>query len=155
VDGAAPAAGETIGDFTLEGELGRGGMGVVYRARQRSLNRQVALKVLPPALAADPVSLARFRREIAALARADHPNLVKILTSGSDGDRHFYAMELVEGTDLSALFEVLRAWKVGSGRPLRESDLSAAISSSSELAEKRRKGDELPELEKVEPGPPP
>src|SRR5688572_19700915 len=79
-DTAAPSGETFIGDFEIEGELGRGGMAIVYRARQRSLNRRVALKVLPPALAADPVALARFRREIAALARADHPNLVKILT---------------------------------------------------------------------------
>jgi WD40 repeat protein/serine/threonine protein kinase len=162
---AAPATGETIGDFELEGELGRGGMGVVYRARQRSLNRRVALKVLPPSLAGDPVALARFRREIAALARADHPNLVKILTSGSDGDRHYYAMELVEGTSLADLQEVLRRWEAQAGRPLRESDLSPAISSTGELAERRRilssrrgpegSADGLPELDRLEPGPPP
>jgi len=141
-------------------------MGVVYRARQRSLNRRVALKVLPPALAGDPVALARFRREIAALARADHPNLVKILTSGSDGDRHYYAMELVEGTSLADLQEVLRRWRARAGRALRESDLPPAISTTSEMAEKRRKlssgkgvteggAGGLPELERLEPGPPP
>jgi WD40 repeat protein/serine/threonine protein kinase len=158
-------AGEVIGDFELEGELGRGGMGIVYRARQRSLNRRVALKVLPPALAGDPVALARFRREIAALARADHPNLVKILTSGSDRDRHYYAMELVEGTSLADLQEVLGRWQSSAGRPLRESDLSPAISSTSELSVMRRKITSgtgpgvaeygLPELERIEPGPPP
>jgi eukaryotic-like serine/threonine-protein kinase len=158
-------AGEVIGDFELEGELGRGGMGVVYRARQRSLNRRVALKVLPPALAGDPVSLARFRREIAALARADHPNLVKILTSGSDGDRHYFAMELVAGTSLADLQEVLGSWRTRAARPLRESDLSPAITSTGELAAKRRAlssgragaaADEgLPEIERLEPGPPP
>ena len=161
---AAPGCAESIGDFELEGELGRGGMGVVYRARQRSLNRQVALKVLPPALAGDPVSLARFRREIAALARADHPNLVKILTSGSDGDRHYYAMELVEGTSLAELNEVLGSWRTRAGRPLRESDLSPAISSTGDLAAKRRALSSggvataeggLPELERLETGPPP
>jgi hypothetical protein len=130
-------AGVVIGDFELEGELGRGGMGIVYKARQRSLNRYVALKVLPPALAADPVTLARFRREIAALARCEHPNLVKILTSGSDGDRHYYAMELVEGADLASLFAVLRAWRQKSGRPWKESDLVAAVSSSSTWVEQR------------------
>ena len=113
-------------------------MGVVYRARQRSLNRTVALKVLPPSMAADPVSLGRFRREIAALARCDHPNLVKILTSGADGDRHYYAMELVEGMDLAALFEVLAAWNRSAQGHLREGHLPAAVSTSSDLARRRQ-----------------
>jgi serine/threonine protein kinase len=139
--------GAVIGDFELEGELGRGGMGVVYRARQRSLNRKVALKVLPPALAADPVALARFRREIAALARCDHPNMVKILTSGSDGDRHFYAMELVEGTDLADLFAVLSTWSKASSQTLRVSQLPTAISSSCDLARRRREAESEPIVE--------
>jgi WD40 repeat protein/serine/threonine protein kinase len=164
----ALAPGGSICDFGLVGELGRGAMGVVYKARQRSLNRLVALKVLPPALAADPVALARFRREIAALARCEHPNLVKIFTSGNDGDRHYYAMELVDGANLADLFDVLAAWRRRSGRPLREGDLPAAVSSSSALAERRRQSatgaadgppeaeaDRLPELDRVEPGPPP
>ena len=113
-------------------------MGVVYRARQRSLNRTVALKVLPPSMAADPVSLGRFRREIAALARCEHPNLVKILTSGADGDRHYYAMELVEGMDLAALFEVLAAWNRSARGTLREGHLPAAVSTSSDMARRRQ-----------------
>jgi WD40 repeat protein/serine/threonine protein kinase len=113
-------------------------MGIVYKARQRSLNRWVALKVLPPGLAADPVALARFRREIAALERCEHPNLVKILTSGSDGDRHYYAMELVEGTNLADLFVVLASWRRQRGRPLCEEHLAAAVSSSSEMVQQQR-----------------
>ena len=69
-----PLAGQSIAHYKILSPLGRGGMGAVYRARQRSLNRTVALKVLAPALASDPVALARFRREISALARCDHPN---------------------------------------------------------------------------------
>jgi WD40 repeat protein len=98
----------------------------------------VALKVLPPALAADPVALARFRREIAALARCEHPNLVKILTSGSDGDRHYYAMELVEGTNLADLFAVLASWRKQGGKVLREGHLPAAALTASDLAQKQR-----------------
>ncbi|MFM9960603.1 MAG: protein kinase domain-containing protein [Planctomycetaceae bacterium] len=101
--------GDVIGDFELAGELGRGAMGIVYRARQMSLNRWVALKVLPPALGADPVSLGRFRREIAALSRCEHPNLVKIFSSGNDGDRHFYAMELIDGANLADVAAALSA----------------------------------------------
>jgi predicted Ser/Thr protein kinase len=97
---AAPA-GATIGDFELVGELGRGSMGVVYKALQRSLGRVVALKVLPPALAADRVAQKRFKNEMIALARCDHPNVVRILATGSDGERDYYAMEYVDGKDLA------------------------------------------------------
>ncbi|MEP7119372.1 MAG: serine/threonine-protein kinase [Byssovorax sp.] len=99
-DDAAPV-GATIGDFELMGELGRGSMGVVYKARQRSLGRVVALKVLPPALAADRVAQKRFKNEMLALARCDHPNVVRILATGSDGDSDYYAMEYVDGSDLA------------------------------------------------------
>jgi tRNA A-37 threonylcarbamoyl transferase component Bud32 len=97
----AAEAGATIGDFELLGELGRGSMGVVYKARQRSLGRIVALKVLPPALVADRVALKRFKNEMLALARCDHPNVVRILATGSDGANDHYAMEYVDGKDLA------------------------------------------------------
>ncbi|MBI5489012.1 MAG: protein kinase [Deltaproteobacteria bacterium] len=106
------AAGDTIGDFQLLGEIGRGAMTVVYRAWQRSLGRELALKVLPPSAASDPILLERFRREIAALGRCDHPNVVKILTSGVDQQRCWYAMELVDGADLSQVGQRLS----GTGR---------------------------------------
>jgi YD repeat-containing protein len=122
-------AGKEIGDFELLGEIGRGSMGVVYKARQLSLGRIVALKVLPPALAADPAARQRFRKEIAALGRCDHPNVVKILASGSDGDRVYYAMEYVDGADLGLAGTVLSSWK--SSRPsLKEGHLPAAVATS-------------------------
>ncbi len=116
-----------IGDFELVEELGRGGMGIVYKARQNSLRRIVALKVLPPGLSGDPVSVARFKREIAALGRCDHPNVVKVLTAGQDGERHFYAMEYVEGSDLAQVCGVLSHWKTGS---LKEGHILKAITDS-------------------------
>ena len=97
----------TIGEFELLSRIGRGGMGVVYRARQPSLDRDVALKCL--LRSGDPKSEARFAREIRALGRVDHPNLVKTFTSGSEGDQWFYAMELIEGTDLSRVCYALSA----------------------------------------------
>ncbi|KAF0245650.1 MAG: protein kinase family [Planctomycetota bacterium] len=131
----APGAGNAvIGDFELLGELGRGGMGVVYKARQHSLHRIVALKVLPPALGGDPVRAARFRREIRALARCDHPNIVKVLSAGEDGDRMWYAMEYVEGSDLAGLFEVLARWGAVSGGMLKEAHLKEAITSATALS---------------------
>jgi WD40 repeat protein/serine/threonine protein kinase/regulator of sirC expression with transglutaminase-like and TPR domain len=125
--------GEFIGDFEILEELGRGGMGIVYKARQGSLGRIVALKVLPPALAGDPVAVTRFKREIAALGRCDHANVVKVLHAGQDGERYFYAMEYVEGCDLSGVFGVMSQWKGQSGGKFREGHLLAALSSSMQL----------------------
>ncbi len=102
-----------IGDYQLLAKLGEGGMGVVHLARQESLGRTVALKVLHPGAADDPVAVARFKREIAALARLDHKNIVSILDSGEDKGRLFYAMELVEGVDLA---ELVRALYAGAGQ---------------------------------------
>ena len=99
----APAAGDdeqVLGDFRLVRELGRGGMGVVYEAWQRSLDRRVAVKVLAPALVASPSAVARFRREAAAIGRLHHANIVEVHGFGTDGDRHFFAMQLVDGKPL-------------------------------------------------------
>ena len=76
-----------LGDYEILAEIGRGGMGVVYLARQLSLGRLVALKMLPADLAGDEVALARFRREMRLLARCDHPNIVKVLASGTHARR--------------------------------------------------------------------
>jgi len=72
-----------LGDFELVRELGRGGMGVVYQARQVSLNRQVALKVLSGGLGLTPKAVQRFRREAEAAAKLHHTNIVPVLTSKS------------------------------------------------------------------------
>jgi formylglycine-generating enzyme required for sulfatase activity/serine/threonine protein kinase len=96
-----------LGDFELLSRLGRGGMGAVYRAWQSSLGRQVALKcLLRPG---DAKAEARFEREVHALGRVEHPNLIKIFTSGCEGDQWFYAMELVEGATLAAVCDRLHA----------------------------------------------
>lgn len=125
--------GEFIGDFEILEELGRGGMGIVYKARQASLGRLVALKVLPPALAGDPVAVTRFKREIAALGRCDHANVVKVLHAGQDGDRYFYAMEYVEGCDLFGVFGVMSQWMPQSHGKFRAGHLLAALSSTMQL----------------------
>jgi eukaryotic-like serine/threonine-protein kinase len=99
--------GEIVDDFEILRELGRGGMGTVYLAQQLGLERQVALKVLHPAYAGDEVMSSRFRRETKALGMSDHPNVVRILSSGQEGDRIFFAMEYVHGADLSCVAELL------------------------------------------------
>jgi predicted Ser/Thr protein kinase len=80
--------------------LGRGGMGVVYKARQKQLDRWVALKVLPRALGADPAFRERFLREARALARLRHPNIVAVHEFGEAGGLFYLVMELVDGVDL-------------------------------------------------------
>jgi predicted Ser/Thr protein kinase len=80
--------------------LGQGGMGAVYRARQRSLDRVVALKVLTVDVERDPDFAARFTREARALAALDHPSIVRVHDSGQAGGRFYLLMEYVDGTDL-------------------------------------------------------
>jgi WD40 repeat protein/serine/threonine protein kinase len=130
--GRAPAAepAKRFGDFDLLAQLGAGGMGTVYLARQRSLGRLVALKVLPPGLATDEVAEARFRREVSAMARADHPNVVRVLQSGRTEGTWWFAMELVEGGDLREVAATLGRER--SRSTLSESDFALAVATVSE-----------------------
>ncbi|MCB9879170.1 MAG: protein kinase [Planctomycetes bacterium] len=96
---------ETLGDYRLLDELGRGGMGVVYAAWQRSLDRRVAVKVLSPALVQEPSAIARLRREAAAAGRLRHPGIVEVYEFASAGQQHFFAMQLVDGPSLTACRE--------------------------------------------------
>ncbi len=100
---------QTIGDFDLVREVGRGGMGVVYEARQRSLGRRVALKVRVDAAATDPAQLVRFRREATILARIEHENVVRVFDVGEDQGRQWLAMEFVDGQTLEQRLAQLRA----------------------------------------------
>ncbi len=109
------SSGAALGRFRVVAELGRGAMGVVYRAVQESLGREVALKVLPPELASDERALGRFAREVHALGRCDHPNVVKVLSAEIASDRPHFAMEHVEGTDLGSSHGVLAGWRAGGG----------------------------------------
>ena len=97
-----------LGDFRILGELGRGGMGVVYEAEQISLGRRVALKVLPFAAMLDKQQLARFKNEARAAATLDHPNIVAIHSVGTERGVHYYAMHLVEGHSLAQVIEQMR-----------------------------------------------
>ncbi len=92
--------GREIGNYRILKELGRGGMGVVYKAKQLSLNRMVAMKVLPQHLTSDPAFVRRFENEARAIARLNHPNIVQIFDIGHEEDIHFYTMEFIEGLSL-------------------------------------------------------
>ncbi len=82
------------------GFIGKGGMGAVYKARQPALDRFVALKILPPAVAGDPGFAERFNREARALARLNHPNIVAVHDFGQAGTLHYLVMEFVDGANL-------------------------------------------------------
>ena len=97
---AAPHALGTIGDFEVVDKLGQGGMGAVYRARQITLGRLVALKILPAQFEEDEDFVSRFQREARLAASLNHPNLVRVYSSGVADGSHFIAMELVEGETL-------------------------------------------------------
>lgn len=97
-----------LGDFEIEGEIGRGGMGVVYSARQLSLQRRVALKVLPFTAVLDPRHVARFRNEAQAAASLHHPNIVPVYGVGCERGMHYYSMQLIEGQTLAEFIQQSR-----------------------------------------------
>src|SRR5262245_30055590 len=97
--------GKTLGDFHVLRRLGQGGMGQVYLAEQRSLKRKVALKLLRADLAANAVSLARFKAEAEAVARATHANIVQVYAIGECAGLHYMALEYVEGRNLREYLE--------------------------------------------------
>src|SRR5437870_4408371 len=94
---------DRLGQYVLLELLGQGGMGSVYKARHTLLDRVVALKVLSAARLADPQAVARFLREIKAVGKLDHPNLVRGTDAGQTAGRHFLAMEYLPGSDLGKL----------------------------------------------------
>jgi serine/threonine protein kinase len=103
-----PLLNRRLGDFEIVREVGRGGMGVVYEARQASLNRKVALKVLSAGVGLSPKAVQRFHREAEAAAKLHHTNIVPIYATGEENGTHFYAMELIEGPSLDLVIRDLR-----------------------------------------------
>jgi serine/threonine-protein kinase len=113
---AAPA--KEFGDYELLEEIGRGGMGVVYRARQKSLGRTVALKMILRGEDATEADLARFRIEAQAAAHLDHPNIVPVHDAGEIDGRAYFCMRLVEGPTLAAVL---------ARGPMRQRDAAAML----------------------------
>jgi tetratricopeptide (TPR) repeat protein len=104
---AARATGPGLEDYEIVGQLGRGGMGVVYRARHRRLRRLVALKMFQPGWVPSPRELLRFHTEAEAIARLQHPNIVQIFEVGQAQGRPFLALELAPGGTLADKLQIL------------------------------------------------
>jgi serine/threonine protein kinase len=106
-------AGTRLGPYEIIAPIGAGGMGEVYRARDARLEREVAVKVLPDAVALDSDRLARFEREAKAVAKLSHPNILEIYDFGREGETTYAVTELLEG-------ETLRSRLQGGRLPVRK-----------------------------------
>lgn len=95
-----PLISQTLGNYEIVSKLGKGGMATVYRARQRNMQRDVAIKVMSADLAADPEFVARFEREAHVIARLEHPRILPVHDFGHEGELFYLVMRLVEGESL-------------------------------------------------------
>jgi eukaryotic-like serine/threonine-protein kinase len=107
----ASAKDDLFGDYRIVREVGRGGMGIVYEAEQLSLDRRVALKILPTAAAMDPQQRARFQIEAQATALLQHPHIVPVYSIGTERGVPYYVMQFIEGQTLATVIRDLRLGK--------------------------------------------
>jgi DNA-binding beta-propeller fold protein YncE len=126
------ATGEILGDFRIEAEIGRGGMGVVYRAAQVSLGRPVALKVISETLSDRDDFRERFVRESRLAASLDHPNVIPVYAAGEQEGVLYIAMRFVDGTDLRGLLAAEGAFD-----PARAAGVVAQVASALDAAHER------------------
>ncbi len=98
---AAGAPSDRFGDYVLLGELGRGGMGIVYKAFEPELGRHVAIKMVLSGALSSPADLERFHIEASAAARLQHPHIVKVHRVGVHEGHHYYSMDYIAGTSLA------------------------------------------------------
>jgi formylglycine-generating enzyme required for sulfatase activity/serine/threonine protein kinase len=102
-DSTVLSTGATLGPYQILGKLGEGGMGAVYKARHSRLDKMVAIKVLSAAVTHEPEAIARFEREMKAVGKLNHPNIVQAYDAGEVNGTHYLAMEYIDGTDLKKL----------------------------------------------------
>src|SRR6266853_1455128 len=112
----ALTVGNRLGSYEILAPIGAGGMGEVYRAKDTKLDREVAIKVLPSALARDPERLARFEREAKVLASLNHPNIAQIYGIEESGTGRALVMELVPGATLKGPMPLAEALRAGRSR---------------------------------------
>ncbi|MBI4583994.1 MAG: protein kinase [Planctomycetes bacterium] len=115
----------TLGDYQLLRKIGHGGMGVVYEAWEKSMDRRVALKVLPAVVAVDEKAVMRFVREAQIAGKLNHPNVVSVYSIGVKEQKPFYAMEFVEGETLA---QILGRVKAAEGKEEEKSSILQRIS---------------------------
>jgi len=123
--------GSTIAGYEIEGVVGSGGLGLLYRARQLRLDRPVALKLVEPEVARDPVVRERLRREARTLAALDHPNVVPLYEAGEEDGTVYIVMRWVDGTELGA---VIREGPLELGRAAR---IAAQLASALEITHEK------------------
>ena len=102
---AQPAPGTVVAGCRIEDEIGRGGMGVVYRAIEESLQRTVALKLIAPELTTNQDFRERFKRESRLAASIEHPNVIPVYAAGEADELLYLVMRFIPGTDLRAVIE--------------------------------------------------
>ncbi|HPM38273.1 MAG TPA: serine/threonine-protein kinase [candidate division Zixibacteria bacterium] len=105
VDNPAPPKAVRIGPYLLTAKIGQGGIAVIYKGRQESLDRDVAIKILSPNLSTDPDIVRRFERESMVIARLNHPNIVHIIDKGEAGGRYYFVMDYIDGTSLREVID--------------------------------------------------
>lgn len=116
---------ETVGRYLIEQEIGRGGMGIVYKAHDPDLNRPIALKLLAPHLNTDPDATSRFHREAASIANLDHPNIASVYEVGNENGHSFIALQWIDGKNLKLKIAEDGAYTIETARPIIQQLVSA------------------------------